>query len=1004
MIRPARVVFSRHLLPTLLAAVLAGLLLVGTPAPAALGAPAPEDDPVGGPVEQDDVAETAPGLPVTPPPSEPLTGGLGTAWNLGLAAESGAITGAALDDGGAWAVTRSKVPAALYRWDERTRDVVTVRDLPIGAGSWSILALGDDPLADDLLVGTYSPAALVTYSPAGGTFGRVVRLAAEETVMGMALRPDGTVAVGTYNPDGARLLSYDPATGSVTTLARWPEARYVRSVAVVGDAVYAGLGTPAALWRWEDGAATRVQAPGLDEESMVYALTTDGTNLYGGTEPGGQVFAVDAAGFRVLADTAARTVDALAVDDGALYYTVRPTGALHRIDLAPTAPESAAAPAGAEPAPAGPIHVATPMPGSETRQLLPTPDGVYGMSGTADLWRAGESVEVTALTQHGAPTGPEGSPQGVDHLGTDIVVGGHWRFHQHSADGAMDKVVPASGEPKATVARGGDLYTATYPGAEIHRLTQDGTGNALVAKIPGEQMRPRAMIWHESSSRLLVSTRPAYGRYGGDLTMVDPATGALTSYERPFGDHTVTAMEDLGGDVVVGTETYGEAEGTAPGAGPAYVARWNPSGAVRWKRSIDTAPMIGSVTEVRVGVTPYVLASTNLGTVALLDAGSGAVLWRTDIGNIVDQLTTVGDRTVGRVDGRLHEFHVTLQGLRTVRLMDDAVRWVALDPDDANGFVAVAPTADGSPVLWRARLDAGPRPERIGGANRFETAAQMSRTRFGTADTVVLVRYDDFADTLAAAPLASRLDAPILYTTTPALPSQTADEIARLGARRVVLVGGTGVISSDVEAALRSRGLGVSRLGGADRYATAAAVATRVAAVDGHNGQPVFLVTGLDFPDGLSAAPPATLTGGVVLLTRGTTMPAVTSQQMAKIRPSAVYTVGGPAQRAAAAAGVRPRASLTGDDRFETAVLVADRWFGSPAGAYLANGMTFADALVAAPAAGRERAPIVLTRTDPLDPGTHGYLRRARPEAVLIAGGPGVVSDRVWTQVRTTSY
>ena len=1001
MIRAARVVFSRHSLPRLLAAGLGALLLLGTAAPLAAAAPAPEDDPVGGPVEQEDVAETAPGLPVSPPPSEPLSGGLGTGWNLGLAAESGAITGAALDDGGAWAVTRSKVPAALYRWDHETRDVVTVRDLPIGAGSWSILGLGDDPLGDDLLVGTYSPAALVTYSPAVGTFGRVVRLAEEETVMGMALRPDGTVAVGTYNPDGARLLSYDPATGAVTTLARWPEARYVRSVAVVGDAVYAGLGTPAALWRWEDGSATRVETPGLDAESMVYALATDRANLYGGTEPGGQVFAVEAAaGFRVLADTAARTVDSLAVDDGALYYTVRPTGALHRIDVAPAAPEGPA-PAGAEPSP---DHLATPLPGSETRQLLATDTGVYGMTGTADLWRAGESVEVTALTQHGAPTGPEGSPQGVDHLGTDIVVGGHWRFHQHSADGAMDKVVPASGEPKATVAHGGDLYTATYPGAEVHRLTQDGTGNALIAKIPGEQMRPRAMTWHASSSRLLVSTRPAYGRYGGDLTMVDPATGALTSYVRPFGDHTVTAMQDLGGDVIVGTETYGEAEGTAPGAGPAYVARWNPSGTVRWKRSIDTAPMIGSVTEVRVGVTSYVLASTNLGTVALLDAGSGAVLWRTDIGDIVDQLTTVGDRTVGRVDGRLHEFHVTLQGLRTVRLMDDAVRWVALDPDDANGFVAVAPTADGSPVLWRARLHEAPRPERIGGANRFETAAQMSRTRFGSAGTVVLVRYDDFADTLAAAPLASRLDAPILYTTTPALPTQTADEIRRLGARRIILVGGTGVISSDVEAALRSRGLSVSRLGGVDRYATAAAVATRVAAVDGHNGQPVFLVTGLDFPDGLSAAPPATLTGGVVLLTRGTSMPAVTSQQMSRIRPSAVYTVGGPAQKAAASAGVRPRATFTGDDRFATAVLVANRWFGSPRGAYLANGMTFADALVAAPAAGREGAPIVLTRTDPLDPVTHGYLRRARPDEVLVAGGPGVVSDRVWTQLRTTYY
>ena len=62
---------------------------------------------------------------------------------------------------------------------------------------------------------------------------------------------------------------------------------------------------------------------------------------------------------------------------------------------------------------------------------------------------------------------------------------------------------------------------------------------------------------------------------------IDPAERRS---EGPFGDHTVTAMQDWGDDVIVGTETYGEAEGTAPGAGSSYVARWNPSGAVRWKR------------------------------------------------------------------------------------------------------------------------------------------------------------------------------------------------------------------------------------------------------------------------------------------------------------------------------------------------------------------------------------------------------------------------------------
>jgi len=981
--------FFRAALRCLLVFLLCVTAAVVGPLPGALAAPsATDDDPLGAPVEPVDVAEQQSRMAVAPPPSVPLTDRVGAATNLGTAAESDAVTGAVLDDTGAWVVTRSQVPAALYRWDRAKSSVVTRRDLPIGAGSWSLLQLGGEPRQGDVLVGTFTPGALVTYSPAQDKFTRTVPLGHDEIVMAMAPMADGSVAVGTYNPAGGRLLSYDPASGSVRTLAQWPDSRYVRSVVVVGDSIYAGLGTPASLWRWRNGTVRKVDTPALVGESMVYTLATDGASVFGGTEPGGRVFAVDSSGaedFSVLTDTGGKTVDSMTVAGGLVHFTVRPQGALYSVDIA-----------GADP----PTLIGTPVYGAETRAIRAGSGAIDGMTGTAQLWRAGEDIHTTALTDHGAPTGPEGATQGVDFWGSEIVVGGHWRFQVHSADGAGSSVLRVPGEPKVTVSRGEHLYAAMYPNAEVHRLS--GDSSELIARIPEEQMRPRAMIWHERSGRLVVSTRPAYGRYGGNLTIIHPTTGAVTSHSRPFGDHTVTAMADWGGDIIVGTETYGEAQGTAPGAGPAVVARWSTAGKVLWKSNIDGASMVTSVTQVKIGATSYILASSNLGTVALLDAGTGRVLWKSDRGGFVDQMSTVGERTLGRIDGRLHELHATRHGLSTVRLMDDYVLWVKPDPGDSERFAAVAPAVDGSPVLWRGDLKRAPRPERLGGQTRFETATEVSAVRFDRADTVVVVRHDEFADALAASPLASRLEAPILYTMPYALAAETRAEIDRLGARNVVIIGGPGAVSTQVEQALRSGGRNVSRVAGQDRYETAAAVAARIAALQGGTVASVLLVTGLDFPDGLSAGPAATTTGGVVLLTRGDTMPAATRSAVLTYRSASLYSVGGPAEHAASDAGLRPRARLTGTDRYETAVLVAQRWFSTADEQYLANGRNFADALVAAPAAGREKAPIVLTEAATLTPSSQTYIRHAAPDTVRIIGGSGVVSDRVWDQVRKT--
>ena len=151
---------------------------------------------------------------------------------------------------------------------------------------------------------------------------------------------------------------------------------------------------------------------------------------------------------------------------------------------------------------------------------------------------------------------------------------------------------------------------------------------------------------------------------------------------------------------------------------------------------------------------------------------------------------------------------------------------------------------------------------RIAGSNRYTTAVQVSQKGWETAGTVVLARGDSFPDSLAGIPLAYQLDAPILLTHSNRLPAETRAEILRLQADKVVILGGTGAISAAVEAELRAMGLVVERIGGSNRFETAIQIAEKMGSFD-----TAFLVSGLDFPDALSAASYAAQRGYPILLT-----------------------------------------------------------------------------------------------------------------------------------------
>ena len=141
---------------------------------------------------------------------------------------------------------------------------------------------------------------------------------------------------------------------------------------------------------------------------------------------------------------------------------------------------------------------------------------------------------------------------------------------------------------------------------------------------------------------------------------------------------------------------------------------------------------------------------------------------------------------------------------------------------------------------------------RIDGRDRIETAINISKQAYNKAKTAIVVRHDLFPDSMTASVLAKLKDAPILLNPTDKLDSRVADEIKRLGAEEIIIVGGQNSVSEKVREELKAydSDKNVERIAGADRYGTSEVVAKRVVGITGKKNTGV-VASGQVFPDAL---------------------------------------------------------------------------------------------------------------------------------------------------------
>jgi putative cell wall-binding protein len=229
----------------------------------------------------------------------------------------------------------------------------------------------------------------------------------------------------------------------------------------------------------------------------------------------------------------------------------------------------------------------------------------------------------------------------------------------------------------------------------------------------------------------------------------------------------------------------------------------------------------------------------------------------------------------------------------------------------------------------------------------------------------------------------------------------------RVGAAAAVLglLGAAG-LGADASATAAFK---LTRVAGADRYATASAVAADAFPT---GAQTALVARGDQFADALAGAYLAGLqaAGAPVLLTTTGSVPAATKSRLSALGTKDVILLGGTTAISTAAehdlATSYTVTRVAGADRYDTAARIAQTSSGrvgtlnGERTAIVASGEAYPDALAAGPVSFSQRFPILLTQAGALPAASEAALTGLAIKHVVIVGGSTAVSDAVDAQVR----
>ncbi|MBQ7247659.1 MAG: cell wall-binding repeat-containing protein [Lachnospiraceae bacterium] len=341
--------------------------------------------------------------------------------------------------------------------------------------------------------------------------------------------------------------------------------------------------------------------------------------------------------------------------------------------------------------------------------------------------------------------------------------------------------------------------------------------------------------------------------------------------------------------------------------------------------------------------------------------------------------------------GYIGFYNLTYEGMTTLRIDDLAVTPIRPKPDIFDGARIVR--SSGRDRYDTAIATAG-RLKKLLGIDAFDTVIVASGSGNGSAGK--------FPDALSGSYLAAAYSAPVLMvgadgTAVDRVSAYIRENLAQGG--RVYILGGTGSVPASMEDALH--GIETVRLSGRDRYATNLMILAQAGVSDGDD---LMIADGGGFADALSAS----ALGRAILLT---------DKQSGRLTPEQeiflgsrdfghIYILGGSGSvpesiesgiRALAAAAEVER--ISGRNRYDTSVAIAERFFPTADCVALALGTNFPDGLTGGPLAYALGAPLVLTGNDSYMQAAD-YAAAKEEVKLLVFGGTGTISDETLDAIR----
>lgn len=248
--------------------------------------------------------------------------------------------------------------------------------------------------------------------------------------------------------------------------------------------------------------------------------------------------------------------------------------------------------------------------------------------------------------------------------------------------------------------------------------------------------------------------------------------------------------------------------------------------------------------------------------------------------------------------------------------------------------------------------------KRLSGNDRYSTSASIALDGWKRSNYAILVSGEDFPDALSAAPLAKKYNAPILLTETNSIPTDTLNVIQQLKVSKIIIIGGTGVVSSSIENRLNELGIYTTRVSGKDRYETNINVSYQL-----DNVSEIAIVTGDDFADALSISPIAAKHNMPIILVQHNRIPDEVKEYIKLHKIAKAYVIGVGTSLDESLVNELPNTEqINGKNKYQRNIAIIDKFKNEIdfTSIYLTTCYSFADGLAGSALAASNCNPLFL--------------------------------------------